>query len=219
MAFFELPPRGEEPEPSPAPVWAGPPSNVLGAAVPLRLVLVRTSRLAIAITDASAYPTGLSFTLSLRMREAAVDYRFDPFGHQFMGGLPGSPQTPDATGLPPELFRFGVQYADGRKATTVGNSFSSDAEPQGPILLPGGGGGGAHEWDQSYWLWPLPPAGPLAFVCEWPAHEVALTRAEIDTSLILEAAARAETLWEESPTQDEPGGGGVSWRLYGQGAV
>ncbi len=124
-----------------------------------------------------------------------------------MGGLPGSPQTPDSTGLPPELFRFGVQYADGRKATTVGNPFSADAEPQGPILLPGSGGGGAREWDQSYWLWPLPPAGPLAFVCEWPAHEVALTRAEIDTSLILEAAARAETLWDESPTQDERGWG------------
>jgi hypothetical protein len=218
MAFFEHPQRGEDPEPPPAPVWAGPPPNVLGAAVPLRLVLVRTSEVAIAVTDASAYPTGLSLTLSLRLREAIRDPRFDPIGHQLMGELRGHGQTGGSSELPPELFRFGVQYADGRKATTVGNPFSADAEPQGPILLPGSGGGGAREWDQSYWLWPLPPAGPLAFVCEWPVHDVALTRAEIDASLILEAAARAETLWDETPSQDEAGGGGVSWRPYGYGA-
>ena len=207
MSFFELPQRGEEPEPSPAPVWSGPPSNVLGAAVPLRLVLARTDDLAIAVTDASAYPAGLSFTLSIRLREVPADPRLDP---SFLGGWEGPGATP--SGLPPELFRFGVQYADGRKATTVGNPFGSEGQPEGPVLLPRSGGGGGREWDQAYWLWPLPPAGPLAFVCEWPARGVALTRAEVDGSLILEAAAKAETLWEEAPARGEWGPAGVFWR-------
>jgi hypothetical protein len=34
-----------------------------------------------------------------------------------------------------------------------------------------------------------PPAGPLAFVCEWPLRGIVETRAEIDAAPILEAAA------------------------------
>ena len=113
--------------------------------------------------------------------------------------------------LPPELFRFGVQYADGRKATTVGNPFPAGENVEGPVLLSRGGGGGGHEWDQSYWVWPLPPLGPVTFACEWPAHGVELTRREIDGSLILDAAANAQTLWEESSSHDESRAFQSSW--------
>jgi hypothetical protein len=49
-----------------------------------------------------------------------------------------------------------------------------------------------------WWAWPLPPAGPLEFVCEWPAIGVAETRAVIDAQLILDAAARSTRLWPEN---------------------
>ena len=31
-------------------------------------------------------------------------------------------------------------------------------------------------------MWPLPPIGPLFFVCEWPAAGIPLTRVEVDRS-------------------------------------
>jgi hypothetical protein len=51
--------------------------------------------------------------------------------------------------------------------------------------------------DMEHWVWPLPPAGPFAFVCEWPSRGIAESRAEIDAGLILEAAGRAVTLWPD----------------------
>jgi hypothetical protein len=201
MGFFEAPEPVHEPEPARA-AWAGPPSNVLSAAVPLRLVLARTPDIAIAITNAGAFPTGFEVTLSLRLREAPSGPGFDPLGHRFMGQLGYGEHTAGPAELPPELFRFGVQFADGRKATTVGNPFPPGEDVQGPVLLPRGGGGGGRDWDQAYWVWPLPPPGPVAFVCEWPAHGVEETRHEIDSAVVLDAAASAEMLWDEPPSAD-----------------
>jgi hypothetical protein len=49
-----------------------------------------------------------------------------------------------------------------------------------------------------HWVWPLPPAGSFAFVCEWPGRGIAESRAKIDAALILEAAGRAVTLWPDN---------------------
>lgn len=38
-------------------------------------------------------------------------------------------------------------------------------------------------------------AGPLAFVCEWPALGISETRTEIDAQLILDAASQSIVLW------------------------
>ena len=47
------------------------------------------------------------------------------------------------------------------------------------------------------WLWGLPPPGPLTFTCQWPAEQIPPSQAELDAGLLLEAAARATTLWSE----------------------
>ena len=59
-------------------------------------------------------------------------------------------------------------------------------------------GGGPHSFVSRWWTWPLPPAGPLEFVCEWPAFGIAESRAVIDAQLILGAAARSIQLWSEN---------------------
>ena len=46
----------------------------------------------------------------------------------------------------------------------------------------------------SYWVWPLPPSGPVTFVCEWPAYDIAETRVTVEAALIIEAAERAVPL-------------------------
>jgi hypothetical protein len=101
--------------------------------------------------------------------------------------------------VPDEFLRFGVQFADGRKATNLDwPAFGhEEREPDPPVLAQGGGGGGGQFWDEERWVWPLPPAGPLAFVCEWPGRGIAESRMEPDARLILEAAGRAVTLWPD----------------------
>jgi hypothetical protein len=108
--------------------------------------------------------------------------------------------------LPPEILRFGVQFSDGRKATTVGEVFPWDygldeedeKEPPGPVLMQGGGGGGNGNWEWEFWLWPTPPAGPLALVVEWPAENIELTTQEVDAASFRDAAAKSEVLWPDA---------------------
>src|SRR5579859_8183181 len=45
----------------------------------------------------------------------------------------------------------------------------------------------------------LPPDGPVTFVASWLLHEVAETRADLDSSVIHEAVQRAVTLWPDEP--------------------
>jgi hypothetical protein len=206
MTFFEPP----EPQPLPAehrqPDWIGPASNILGVAVPLRILLARNDQVALAITDATAFPNGVEFSVVLRVRSFSAEARRSlthgsPFHLDRFAGDPPSEE------IPPELIRFGVQFADGRKATNLDDRhWHSEADPPGPVLSLRGGGGGDRAWDMRFWLWPLPPAGPLAFVAEWPLGGIALTRIEVDADPFLQAAAQAEPLWPEG----EPSSGS-SW--------
>jgi hypothetical protein len=43
----------------------------------------------------------------------------------------------------------------------------------------------------------LTEAGPLEFVCEWPAHRIDESRAGLEAQLILDAADRVIRLWPE----------------------
>jgi hypothetical protein len=184
--------------------WWQAPRNELGVATGTRLVLARTDDVAVALLDVVAYSTGLGLKLvAARRAPAGEEDPFEPpFGH-FMYRRQASGE------LPPELLRFGIQFADGKKATTLGPaSFSfglgGEGEPDGPILSPGGGGGSDDRWESDFWLWPLPPPGPVAFVVEWPSEGIALTRHEVDAAPILEAARDSEVLWPEQPP---PGAG------------
>ena len=49
---------------------------------------------------------------------------------------------------------------------------------------------------------PLPPRGPLAFVCAWPGRRIKAKR-EVDAEAILEAANAAVTFWPDGPFYSE----------------
>jgi hypothetical protein len=103
-----------------------------------------------------------------------------------------------ATRAGPERRGREIGFADGRKASNLGRRpFTDGEEPAPPVLTQGGGGGGGQIWDMEQWVWPLPPPGPLAFVCEWPARGIVESRTEIDARSILQAAERAVTLWPD----------------------
>jgi hypothetical protein len=199
QGFFELRSRGSgRPRPpDQRPRWLGPPEDSFGVLVPLHLVMVRTADLAVAIPSATAYRNGFGFELAIRRAAASGDaFALDRTLHWL--GREGSP--------PPEVLRVGVQFADGQKATSLERWWdyfdpqdAAQAPPPGPVLVPQGGAGGERVRSQSYWVWPLPPDGPLAFVVEWPALDVPLTQARVDGALIRQAAAQDEGLWPAAP--------------------
>jgi len=207
--FFEPPPRRPEP-PQPQryrqPEWLGPPDNVAPALAPLDLVLVNTGELAIFVTGARVYPTGFEMTLTVLFREE-TDVE-DPIGMRLFHRRGRRGALEDQ--IPPEQLRFGLRFADGRKATNVGEPAAwsrGDGRPEGAVLLARGGSGGERRWDQRLWAWPLPPPGELLFACEWPAQEIALTTAALDAGVILSAAARACVLWPAPDLPERPAPG------------
>jgi hypothetical protein len=59
------------------------------------------------------------------------------------------------------------------------------------------GGGSPRSSLSRWWVWPLPPAGPLEFVCEWPLLGIPESRAGLDAQSILDAAGQSIRLWPE----------------------
>jgi hypothetical protein len=159
----------------------------------VRVPLVRTAVLAILIDQVVAYSTGFSFRLSCRSHpdHTLSDRSFHRIFH------PGD----DAM----NRLLLGVQFADGRRATNLERR-GPGSDGAGPVLMAGGGGSGGGRFDFQFWVWPLPPAGPLTFVCRWDAEGIELTRGEIDAAAILAASSQSEVLWPEQG--DESGG---SW--------
>ena len=152
------------------------------------LLLGRTDQVAVAVTGLSAFSAGIEIFLTVRIRPSSGH----PGEH-----LPGGPRDLAAS---QRSFRFGLQFSDGGRAagSPGGGRTDHDSEPGGPVLYPFAGGGGPHSFVSRWWMWPLPPAGPLEFVCEWPAFGIAESRAGIDAQLVLEAARRSVRLWPEN---------------------
>ena len=203
MGFFDdaiTPPEPPEEEEYESPEWLGAPSGWVGGVVAVERVIGKSDKAAVFVTRLSAYPTGFSLVV-----EALVRSPLDLDGFQ-LHQPPGRVVDP----VPDSVVRFGIEYADGRRASSLGGgSFGGSSrhmyavddsapepDPQRNLyLIERGGGGGETESDQDYWVWPLPPEGPVAFVCEWPALGIDETRTEIDAAVIREAADRAQEVW------------------------
>jgi hypothetical protein len=183
-------------------VWTRP-DHVLGTPVDRRLLLAHTETVAVAVTGLVAFPTGFDFTLIVVRRRAAGDPA--TFWRSFQHAFPGGP-------VPDDFLRLGVQFSDGSSATNLDPLSrrlpASGDTPAGPLLMPGGGGGGVSRHEMRFWVWPLPPPGALGFVCEWPSHGIGETRVEVDAQLLLDAAVQAVPLWpdDEVTAKDEPPG-------------
>lgn len=199
--FFERPapaPTETKARP-PRRAWQGPPDSVLPATVPAELLLARNDRAAVFVGRCAVYPEGFEF--DVRVLAADDEIGLDPS----LNGVYQRPGT-GPEGTYPTMLRFGVEFADGRKATNVGPGFSRAGDPQGPVLWGSGGGGSGSSWRQTFWVWPLPPPGPLSFVCEWPAAGIPLSRAQIDGQGIIDAAARAQTIFPDQAGLEPSGG-------------
>ena len=164
------------------------PENEVPVALPLNRLLGRSDDVAIALVGLHVYSTGLAFTLVVRSRPSSVevDRRLQELFW-------------DHSPLRGGLFLFGVEFADGRRATNQRTS------SEGVVFHPGGGSGGLSSIDQSWWLSPLPPEGPVRVVVRCDPLGIPETVTEFDGSAVRAAAADVVTLWPWEPPRDSDG--------------
>jgi hypothetical protein len=176
MSFFEPPPW--RPPLDRMPAWARGPEDMLSGVVPVALMVARTDTHAVLVDGLLVYPTGFDFDLAVRRH---------PRQHRDRPHLWG------------EELHLEVSFADGRTADNNPRRWprpSGDQPPDPPLLYQSTSGpDGGHVW-----LWGLPPPGPLTFACQWLAEQIPPSQAGLDAGLVLEAAARATSLWpDQSP--------------------
>ena len=197
MSFFpDLPPTTDrdQSDESPQPPWTGPPDDMLPGVVPVELIIGRSESTVVILTGMHAYPAGLGMRLGVRVRAPMHrrDLSDEVFGHTY---------DMDADWQARRL-KWGFELADGRRVTNVGPFppvFDEPAhKPDRPVLVQGGGSGGDRSVDADYWLWPLPPAGPLRVACQWLAQGIEMSVQELQTQPFLDAARRARPIWPES---------------------
>lgn len=163
--------------------------------VPIAVLLARTDDVAVAVAGVSAYTTGITFELVIRMRVRPPGIG----GHELHELIHGWGNESDSRQL-----LLGVEYPDGRKISNVGGPAwpRSGIPDDQPVLLPGGGGGSDLAQEMSYWLSPVPPDGPVAFVCAWLAVGIEETRRVIEDAALTSASAQAVVLWPPQPLND-----------------
>jgi hypothetical protein len=150
----------------------------------VRLILARTVDTLVAVTNLRAYPTGVAFTVLLRLRPPGVA------GHNWMD--PGDePLFPFDNGDPGQALRLWVEDGEGRRSGHPDQQVDAMAEPapSQPLLQARGGGGSETDYEAECWLWPLPPGGPLTFGCAWPARDIPETRVTLDVEPVRQAAS------------------------------
>jgi hypothetical protein len=165
------------------------PDGQLQMPLTTRLLLARTDEAAIAVVGLWAFTAGFEFQVSVQLRAAVPGTS----AASFLSALDGAP-------LEDEFLRLGIQFSTGEKAanTELRATRDTGGEPVGPTMKNRVAGAGARRRDWTYWVSPLPPPGPLAFVCAWPAFGIAESRAELDAALILDAARDCIDLWPGS---------------------
>jgi hypothetical protein len=175
MSFFEPPPPWRPPSEPRMPAWARGLEDMIPGVVPVALLVARTATHAVLVDSLLVYPTGFDFDLAVRRHPRQLRHPGHCWDHDL---------------------RLEVRFADGRSADNRPRRWprpDGDRLPDPPLLYQSTvGPDGGHVW-----LWGLPPSGPLVFACQWPAEQIPPSQAELDAGLVLEAAARAQTLWPD----------------------
>lgn len=174
----------------PEPAWRhrmNPPVNEIPVPLAWTAVVGRSADVAVAVVGARAYSNGVVLDLSVRLRTRPDDPH-DLFDTGLFSSVFREPG--------PDSLLLTVEFADGRRsAGPAGPPTPDDLPADSPLLFQGGGGGSDLIVDTTYFLTPLPPAGPVTVHCAWPAAGIAATRTEFDGSVLADAQRRVETLW------------------------
>jgi hypothetical protein len=142
---------------------------------------------AVTMHGIACYPMGFAFVLETVTRH---EVEFDPEAEREFSPFAIGVHSEHATAT------FRIQYGDGRSGI-LGHRANvwSRARRADIMIWSGGGGGGDGHWSFNLWVQPLPPRGPVTFVCEWEPMGIPATRHEIDGELFRTAAACAKRIF------------------------
>lgn len=186
MSFFtHTPEEPPTPEPMPPqPEWLGPPNGQLPTPLLSRVKLFGNDRAVLTLDHLNVYKTGIEFSLNVWARSPGEIHDIPWEAHDRRGTIR------------PDFMRLGFEFANGARWTNLPNNHNHfENEPDGPVLIGQGGGGGPHFWSMKQWLWPLPPPDETHVHVAWPQYGIDETSVTIDTSGFASAAASAEELW------------------------
>ena len=98
---------------------------------------------------------------------------------------------------------LGIEYADGRRASNLHDMRMMGPAMEGDdtrlVFVQQSGSSDESSVDQSYWVAPLPPEGPVTLVMAWPGFGMPESRTVLDGGAIQAAAARSTVLWPPQP--------------------
>jgi len=176
------------------------PAAWIPGVVPVELLVARSDDAAVVVSRLSAFPDGFELTVHSHLRRSVKRGRRAHLNHPMMWHGVVEPGEP----IPDEILRFGVAWPDGGRVTNLNDWDRSRPDATEPThgLQTHSGGGSDREYSQHYWAWPLPTAGPLRFVVEWPSFGIEETTVSIAGDLLVEAAGRARPVWPEDAGKD-----------------
>ncbi|GIM96477.1 hypothetical protein [Paractinoplanes toevensis] len=195
--------EAEPPTPEQMQEWQrriSPPENELPAGAGITVLLSKTEDTAVGISQVEVYSTGFRFTLDVRLRASRPEIANGGLFALVSGHGHPRVQVPAEDRL-----LFGIEYADGGRASILDDFHTRGPGASSPLTLMrhGGGSSGDLSANQTYWVSPLPPAGPVTFVLAWPAFGIAESRTEVDGSVIRAAADRSYLLWPPQPPVEQ----------------
>jgi hypothetical protein len=161
---------------------SGPPGDEVGMLAISSFLLARTAEVVVAVRGITSYSDGLHVAVVVIFADHArtedLAYSLQEYSRS------------------PGRFRIGFAFSDGRTATS-GQRDAPDVEQQSQaqLKLLGSGQQGLM-WNGEYWLWPLPPTGPLVVGCRWPDRGIPETLVQIDPAPLLSAATASRSVWE-----------------------
>jgi hypothetical protein len=207
MGFFDIPPAEDDEDEDDLADFGDPEGRWLAGALAVEGFVGWSEEAAVAVRRVAALPDSFEVEVVAWLRRPPRNRRrrrgthdreiilaeYGPWGYREEDGS-----------LPVEFVRFGVQFPDGGKATNVGSERHwPDATDPVHGLQTHSGSSSSGEAEQRFSVWPVPAAGDIVFVCEWPAHGIAESRLTLDGDQLRAAAARARPVW---PDEGGPGG-------------
>jgi len=157
------------------------PVNEIPALVAFDSVMVRTSKLAIAMSGVSVYRHGFEFNVVVRRRDPADRGRF----WESAAPLHGDRHEHEKLEIDVEYHRFGPE------SPAAGDVVIDTA----PTVTRGPGGGTRYGLNILLYAAPLPATSDVTIAVTWPAFAVPRTQTRLPGAILRNAVARVIELW------------------------